>query len=377
MQFPRFPLRAQSGITRRLTIVDPNVYTPEAVDKIENTGFVVIPKELFAEVFGSSEYQNQDRKLMNFRITTTNFTPRSIYASVLSGDAPMDMIALPPNLIRDLGAIVGHPVEVTFVVLPAATSLTLRANTYRFYQLHNPRIVVEWNIRNYPVIFTGQTISISHASRDYQLEVRAVAPTEVGSNGVYGVSTLNTDVDLEYQDAIDTPRQENESTPSSFVPVANLDQSSEEIDHGFQPAPYYYDDEEEEEDFSSSASSSIPPPMPYSAPPIVPISTSSLPVQLGSQNRFSAAVDVFGGTGRRMGSKFIPSTLQPAEQSPLPAAPIISSISAPSETSTPILAPQIPSPSTPIGTVAFSGSGRQMRSAAGPIIPPQPTISSP
>jgi hypothetical protein len=176
---------------------------PELIERLEHGNKILLPPEVLAEVI-NLEYQGQ----MIFRLTD-EASQKQIYVGVLEFNAPKDTIVLPFHLMQDLEATEEDIVIVELVTLPKARSITFKANTYGFYNLANPKAILENELRYYVSLTTGQNIPISHVGTNYVLTVTKSEPGPA-------VDILDTDVSVDFEPADDTPVRP--PPPSTYQP---------------------------------------------------------------------------------------------------------------------------------------------------------------
>src|SRR3989338_7837640 len=185
-------------------------------EQLDQGNKVILPPEVLAEVIN---LENQSERMV-FRLLNEN-NGRQIYAGVLNFEAPTDQIILPFHLMQGLDADEGYIITIELVNLPKATAATVQANTYKFYQLSNPKSLLETELRNYVSLNVGQTIPISYLGDNYVLTVIRTEPADV-------VDILDTDIVLDFEDADDTPPISTQTPSPTSTPQSLISQMQSE-----------------------------------------------------------------------------------------------------------------------------------------------------
>lgn len=95
------------------------------------------------------------------------------------------------NLILEEGAIL----KVKNVALPKATFVKFRAQNVDFLDISNPKAVLEYTLRKYTCVTTGDMICLRYSGKNYYLEV-----TEVRPNGA--ASIIEADVNVDFDEPV-------------------------------------------------------------------------------------------------------------------------------------------------------------------------------
>ena len=95
------------------------------------------------------------------------------------------------NLIIEEGAIL----KVKNVTLPKANFVKFRAQSVDFLDISNPKAVLEYTLRKYTCVTTGDMICLPYSGKNYYLEV-----TEVKPNGA--ASIIEADVNVDFDEPV-------------------------------------------------------------------------------------------------------------------------------------------------------------------------------
>ena len=102
------------------------------------------------------------------------------HCGVLEFSAEEGKMFIPFWMMQNLLLEEGTLVSVKNVSLPKAQFIKLRAQSVDFLEISNPRAVLEVTLRKFTCVTVGDQIKISHAGKNYYLELVEVQP-----NGYY------------------------------------------------------------------------------------------------------------------------------------------------------------------------------------------------
>lgn len=89
----------------------------------------------------------------------------------------------------------GSIISIKNVSLPKATFLKVRAQSVDFLDISNPRAVLEYTLRKYTCVTTGDVIVLQHLGKLFHMDVQEVRP-----NGA--ASIVETDVEIDFDEPL-------------------------------------------------------------------------------------------------------------------------------------------------------------------------------
>jgi len=122
---------------------------------------------------------------------------KKTHCGVLEFSAEEGRVYLPFWMMQNLLLAEGALLSVRNVSLPKATFVKFRAQNVDFLDLSNPRAVLEMTLRKFTCLSVGDQIKISHAEKDYYLDVTEVQPggaasiIETDCNVDFGIDSEN------------------------------------------------------------------------------------------------------------------------------------------------------------------------------------------
>ena len=112
---------------------------------------------------------------MLFELTNYS-TGKRTHCGVLEFSAEEGKMYIPHWMMQNLIMEENSIMVVKNVSLEKATLMKLRAQSVDFLELTNPRAVLEVTLRKFTCVTVGDQIKITHANKDYYLELVEVQP---------------------------------------------------------------------------------------------------------------------------------------------------------------------------------------------------------
>lgn len=138
---------------------------------------VVIDTLMKFEVEGPYMFQLQNRN-----------TKKSIYVGVIDFTANNCTTYVPNRMMKELDIKEGERININSVTLPKCTQVTIGMSK-EFSENHDPKGVLEYNLRGKACLYLNQKIQIEYTGDTYILEVLNLEPADQ-------VSILNSDISL-------------------------------------------------------------------------------------------------------------------------------------------------------------------------------------
>lgn len=120
---------------------------------------------------------------------------KSTHCGVLEFTAEEGRCYMPFWMMKNLFIEEGTLVKVKNVALPKANFVKFRAQSVDFLDISNPKAVLEYTLRKYTCVTTGDMICLPYSGKDYYLEV-----TEVKPNGA--ASIIEADVNVDFDEPV-------------------------------------------------------------------------------------------------------------------------------------------------------------------------------
>ena len=100
----------------------------------------------------------------------------------------------------------GQKINVRALSLPKGTYIKLQPHENEFINNPNPKVLLEYNFRNYFCVTEGDTISVKFAKKIYKIDVIECKPARA-------IQTLNCDLEVDFAPAKDYKESER---PTNF-----------------------------------------------------------------------------------------------------------------------------------------------------------------
>lgn len=152
---------------------------------------------------------------MLFEVTNPKTRQRT-HCGVLEFIAEEGTCFLPLWMMCNLGLGGGEFVQILNTTLPKGNFVKLQPVTRDFLDIHNPKAVLENNLRNYACLTVGDIISIHYNNHKYEIEIIETKPSNA-------ISIIETDVNVDFA----PPKDYNEPqlpNPMPDLPLNKDDQ---------------------------------------------------------------------------------------------------------------------------------------------------------
>ncbi|KAF8643806.1 hypothetical protein AX16_008824 [Volvariella volvacea WC 439] len=116
----------------------------------------------------------------------------STHAGVLEFIAPEGIVYLPYWMMKTLRLEEGDTIRITGTDLPKGKFVKLQAQTVHFLEIHDPKAVLEQELRNFSALTQGDIIEISYNTIVFGLLVMETQP------GGGGISVQDTDLEVDF-----------------------------------------------------------------------------------------------------------------------------------------------------------------------------------
>ena len=158
---------------------------------------------------------------MMFKLTTTAQSEKSnhLYCGVLEFNAPDHTMFIPDWMMNNIKIKGGERVILTSVSIPKGTFVKIRPQSSSFQDLSNPKVVLEYHLKNFTTLYEGETIRIEYLDKDYDIDIVETKPATA-------ICINNTNLEIDIMDPLDKAKEENSSESSddeSESPAKNED----------------------------------------------------------------------------------------------------------------------------------------------------------
>ena len=116
---------------------------------------------------------------------------------------------LPLNMFDKLCLTEGQKVNVRALTLKAGTFIKLQPHKTEFTEITNPKVVLEYNLKDYFCVTEGDTISIKFGKKIYQIDVIQCKPEKQ-------IRTLNCNLEVDFAPPKDYKEPEKKGTNIKF-----------------------------------------------------------------------------------------------------------------------------------------------------------------
>ena len=152
---------------------------------------------------------------MLFELTNEPLDKRT-HCGVLEFTAEEGRCYMPFWMMQNLVIEEGALLKVKNVALQKANFVKFRAQSVDFLDISNPKAVLEYTLRKYTCMTTGDMICLPYDGKNYFLEV-----TEVKPNGAASIIEADVNVDFDEPVGYVAPPRPGEVTASAGTAVAN------------------------------------------------------------------------------------------------------------------------------------------------------------
>ncbi|XP_071918259.1 uncharacterized protein [Coffea arabica] len=130
---------------------------------------------------------------------------RTSHCGVLEFTAEGGSIFAPQWMMDSLKILEGDLVLLKSVYLPKGTFVKLQPHTTDFINLSNPKAVLEKTLQRYACLTTGDTITISHDKKKFQIDVLEAEPSPA-------ISIIDTDCEVDFAAPLDYKEPEKKAS---------------------------------------------------------------------------------------------------------------------------------------------------------------------
>lgn len=155
------------------------------IKRINASDKIILPPSSLEHL---TKYLEGDKQMM-FKLSTNNSESRELFCGVLEFDSPEHTVYVPDWLLNDKNIKEGQRITLTSVELPKGTFVRIKPDE-DFLKLTNPKVVLEYNLRNFTTLYEGERIKLSYLNRDYHLEIVKTEPDR-------GISINNTNLEID------------------------------------------------------------------------------------------------------------------------------------------------------------------------------------
>ncbi|KAL3022338.1 hypothetical protein AAZX31_04G007500 [Glycine max] len=121
---------------------------------------------------------------------------RVSHCGVLEFIADEGTIYMPYWMMQNLLLQEGDIVRVKFVSLPKGTYVKLQPHTKDFFDISNPKAILETTLRKFSCLTTGDTIMMTYNNKKYYLDVIETKPANA-------ISIIETDCEVDFAPSLD------------------------------------------------------------------------------------------------------------------------------------------------------------------------------
>lgn len=130
---------------------------------------------------------------------------RTSHCGVLEFTAEEGSIFAPQWMMDSLKILEGDLVLLKSTYLPKGTFVKLQPHTTDFINLSNPKAVLEKTLQRYACLTSGDTITISHDKKKFQIDVLEAEPSPA-------ISIIDTDCEVDFAAPLDYKEPEKKAS---------------------------------------------------------------------------------------------------------------------------------------------------------------------
>lgn len=140
--------------------------------ELEQTGRILLPESVLNDI-----YQNNERAppVMFFAIRNPRLG-NTVYAGIQSFTAPPGIAYVPYWMMEYLQVEEGGLVRISLTSLMTATRALFQPQDEGFLKLPNPRVILEYSLRQHPCLTQGTVLNIHFNEKVYRLKVMKTEP---------------------------------------------------------------------------------------------------------------------------------------------------------------------------------------------------------
>ncbi|KAK7409788.1 hypothetical protein VNO78_00106 [Psophocarpus tetragonolobus] len=127
---------------------------------------------------------------------TNGASERVSHCGVLEFIADEGTIYMPYWMMQNMLLEEGDNVRVKYVSLPKGRYAKLRPHTTDFFDISNPKAILETTLRRFSCLTTGDTIMVTHNNKKYYLDILETKPANT-------ISIIETDCEVEFAPSLD------------------------------------------------------------------------------------------------------------------------------------------------------------------------------
>ena len=132
--------------------------------RIARSGQLLLPSNCLAEM----STMNLPYPLQ-FLVKT--FKGKTCCAGVLEFDAPAGQVIFPDWLFQQLQLTPGEMVRLSTTTLPRGKLMKIRPQSRKFIELSNPKLLLEQQLQNYPVLNKGSSIVLYYCQQEFIIDI--------------------------------------------------------------------------------------------------------------------------------------------------------------------------------------------------------------
>ncbi|RDX99420.1 Ubiquitin recognition factor in ER-associated degradation protein 1, partial [Mucuna pruriens] len=138
------------------------------------------------------------------------------HCGVLEFTADEGNIYIPKWMMKNMGLEEGNVVILKNTHIPVGTYVKLQPHTMDFMDISNIKSILEFSLRSYSCLTTGDTIMIAYNKKEYYIDVVETKPFPA-------VSIIETDCEVDFAQALDYKE------PEKLLPPALSDKGCTEV----------------------------------------------------------------------------------------------------------------------------------------------------
>ena len=145
------------------------------------------------------------------------------FCGVLEFTAEPEICIIPSNMFDRLCLEEGQKIKISLVTLATGTFVKMRPRNIEIFEIfYNPKLIIEYNLRNYFCLTEGDTISIKYQKKIHKFDILECKPNKA-------IKILNCDLEIELEQTFSLFTFLKNNYYLELIPLRNIKNSLEEF----------------------------------------------------------------------------------------------------------------------------------------------------
>ncbi|KAL9277187.1 hypothetical protein ACSQ67_025266 [Phaseolus vulgaris] len=131
-------------------------------------------------------------------------------------------IHIPKLMMENMQLQEGNSVKVRSIQIPKGTYVKLQPHTKDFLKMANPKVILEFSLRDHFCLTTGDTIMIAYNNKQYYIDIVETKPS-------HAVSMIDTDCEVDFVKPLDYEEPEKQLLPEKECSEVHEDSAKKSV----------------------------------------------------------------------------------------------------------------------------------------------------